>query len=56
MAHGSRVAVIISLQRTEEIIDELEAAIRRQLPRVSHITLEVEGISQPGDLPIEAPP
>lgn len=48
---AARAAVIVSLQRTEEIIDELEAAIRNRLPRVSHITLEVEGISQPDEAP-----
>ncbi|WP_428604068.1 cation diffusion facilitator family transporter [Sedimenticola sp.] len=53
---AARAAVIVSLKRTEEIIDELEAAIKTRLPRVSHITLEVEGISQPADLPSESPP
>lgn len=53
---AARAAVIVSLKRTEEIIDELEANIRQRLPRVSHITLEVEGISQPAELPDEPPP
>lgn len=48
---AARAAVIVSLLRTEEIIDELEAAIKSQLPRVSHITLEVEGLSQPSKPP-----
>lgn len=43
---AARAAVIVSLRRTEEIIDELEAAIKGRLPRVTHITLEVEGLSQ----------
>lgn len=48
---AARAAVIVSLQRTEEIIDELEAAITSQLPRVRHITLEVEGVGQPDKPP-----
>lgn len=28
----------------------------KQLPRLSHITLEVEGICQPAELPDEPPP
>ena len=39
-----RAAVEVILGRAEQIIDEIEQEIRRQLPRVSHITLEVEGI------------
>lgn len=53
---AARAAVIVSLQRTEEIIDELEAAVQRRLPRISHITLEVEGISPPAELPSDPPP
>ncbi len=41
----SRAAVQVTLARAEQIIDELEAAVREKIPRVSHITLEVEGIS-----------
>ncbi len=41
----SRAAVQATLARTEKIIDELEAAVKQKVPRVSHITLEVEGIS-----------
>ena len=41
----SRAAVQVTLARAEQIIDELEAAVRKIIPRVSHITLEVEGIS-----------
>lgn len=47
---AARAAVTVTLKRTEEIIDELEAATRAVLPRVSHITLEVEGISPTQDL------
>ncbi len=44
---ATRAAINITLARTEEIIDELEQAVKQALPRVRHITLEVEGISQP---------
>lgn len=48
----SRAAIQVTLARTEQIIDELEAAVREIIPRVSHITLEVEGISSmdPGEI------
>ncbi len=41
----SRAAVQVTLARAEQIIDELEAAVKILAPQVSHITLEVEGIS-----------
>jgi solute carrier family 30 (zinc transporter), member 9 len=41
----SRAAVQVTLARAELIIDELEAAVKEKVPRVSHITLEVEGIT-----------
>lgn len=41
----SYAAVTVTLSRAESIIDELEAEIRRRSPQVTHITLEVEGIS-----------
>ena len=40
-----RAAAQATLERTEEIIEELAAAIRQRLPRVQHVTLEVEGIA-----------
>ncbi len=43
----SYAAVTVTLSRAERIIDELEAEIRRRSPQVTHITLEVEGISAP---------
>ncbi len=42
----SRAAVQVTLSRAEQIIDELEAAVKQIEPQVSHITLEVEGISR----------
>ncbi len=34
-----------TLERTEEVVDELEATLRRRLPRIGHLTLEVQGIA-----------
>jgi len=42
---NARSAVQVTLERTEEIIKELELAIRTALPRVNHITIEVKGIT-----------
>ncbi|HID46650.1 MAG TPA: cation diffusion facilitator family transporter [Chromatiaceae bacterium] len=39
-----RAAVEVIIGRAEHIIDEIEQDIRARLPRVSHITLEVEGV------------
>jgi zinc transporter 9 len=41
---SDRVLVQATLERTEQIIDELELRLREQCPRVSHVTIEVEGI------------
>ncbi len=41
----SRATVQVTLARTEQIIDELERAVKQLQPQVSHITLEVEGIT-----------
>jgi len=41
---SARSSVEVVIARTEEIIDEIEENIRRRLPKVSHITLEVEGV------------
>ncbi|HEC16777.1 MAG TPA: cation diffusion facilitator family transporter [Sedimenticola sp.] len=41
----TRAAVQSTLKRTERIIDELEARLREVAPRVTHITIEVEGIA-----------
>ncbi len=48
----SRAAVEVTLQRTEEIIDEIELAVRERCSRVSHITIEVQGIAAEPDNPI----
>jgi zinc transporter 9 len=41
----TRAAAQATLERTEIIIEELAAAIRQRLPRVQHVTIEVEGIA-----------
>lgn len=41
----NRAAVQATLERTEHIIEELVAEIRQRLPRVFHVTIEVEGIA-----------
>ncbi len=40
-----RAAAQATLERTEIIIEELAETIKEQLPRVHHVTLEVEGIA-----------
>ncbi|HCX88541.1 MAG TPA: cation diffusion facilitator family transporter [Gammaproteobacteria bacterium] len=49
---ADRAAVQATLERTEELIDELEQLLRERCPRVSHITLEVQGIIP--DRPLDA--
>ncbi|WP_457673742.1 cation diffusion facilitator family transporter [Thiolapillus sp.] len=39
-----RAAVEVIIGRAERIIDEIEQDMKARLPRISHITLEVEGI------------
>jgi zinc transporter 9 len=41
----TRAAAQATLERTEIIIEELAQAIKQRLPRVHHVTLEVEGIA-----------
>jgi len=50
---SARASVESVIARTEEIIDEIEARIRERLPRVSHITLEVEGVAPRKEDPAE---
>lgn len=38
-------AVQTTLEKTEEIIDAIEQELKTRLPRISHVTLEVEGIA-----------
>jgi len=41
----ARAAAQATLERTEIIIEELAAEVKAQLPRVHHVTIEVEGIA-----------
>ncbi|MBT5230072.1 MAG: cation diffusion facilitator family transporter [Methylococcales bacterium] len=41
----SRAAVQATLERTEQIVDELTAALKKVMPRVSHVTIEIDGIA-----------
>ena len=50
---SDRALVKATLERTEQIIDELELRLREQCPRVSHVTIEVEGIVE--NHPVDKP-
>ena len=41
----TRAVIQATLERTEEIIDELESELKSMCPQVSHLTIEVEGIA-----------
>ncbi len=46
----SRAVVQATLERTEQVIDELETELRQKCPQVSHLTVEVQGIAEePGN-------
>lgn len=47
---ATRAVVQATLERTEEIIDELEAELKARCPQVFHLTVEVEGIARPSRL------
>ncbi len=51
---ATRAAAEATLARTELVIDELKRQVREQLPRISHITLEVQGIGSPPQPPPES--
>jgi len=46
----TRAAAQATLERTEIIVEELAQAIKKRLPRVHHVTLEVEGIATAPEL------
>jgi zinc transporter 9 len=48
---SDRAAVQATLLRTEEIIDDLESKLRQLCPQVSHVTIEVQGITADYELP-----
>ena len=39
-----RAAVQATLERSEELIDELESQLKDRCPRVSHVTIEIQGM------------
>ncbi len=43
----TRAAAQATLERTETIIEELAAEVKAQLPRIHHVTIEIEGIATP---------
>jgi zinc transporter 9 len=46
----TRAAAQATLERTERLVDELEAAVKALAPQVAHVTVEVEGL-----VPAEVP-
>jgi zinc transporter 9 len=44
---SARASVEVTMKHAEQIIDEIETEIKAQMPRITHITLEIEGIYQP---------
>ena len=42
-----RAPVQATLERAEQVIDEVERRLRAVCPRVAHVTMEVEGIARP---------
>jgi solute carrier family 30 (zinc transporter), member 9 len=41
-----RSTVQATLERTEQVIDEIEKSVKQRCPQVFHLTLEVEGIAE----------
>ena len=46
----TRAVIQATLERTERIVDELEAELKARCPQVFHLTVEVEGIAAPSKL------
>ena len=42
---ATRAVIQATLERAEEVIDELEKDLREKAPQISHVTIEVEGIA-----------
>ena len=45
----NRAVVEATLERTEELVDRIEAEVRKICPRIAHVTIEVEGIAAAPD-------
>ncbi len=48
---ATRAAAQATLTRTELVIDELVTGIKARMPRVGHVTLEIQGIASPPEPP-----
>jgi len=48
-----RAAVHATLERSEELIDELESQLKNLCPRVSHVTIEIQGSARDVDKEID---
>ena len=46
----TRAVIQATLERTERVIDELEAELKARCPQVFHLTVEVEGLAAPSKL------
>ena len=46
---ATRAVIQATLERAEEVIDELEKDLRKNAPQISHVTIEVEGIAAPAE-------
>ncbi|MBB5210856.1 cation diffusion facilitator family transporter [Microbulbifer hydrolyticus] len=46
----TRATIQATLEATEQLIDSLEAELKRRCPQVFHLTIEVEGIADPSQL------
>ena len=46
----TRAVIQATLERTERVVDELEAELKARCPQVFHLTVEVEGIAAPSKL------
>ncbi|WP_193164498.1 cation diffusion facilitator family transporter [Microbulbifer hainanensis] len=46
----TRAIIQATLERTERVIDELEAELKARCPQVFHLTVEVEGLAAPSKL------
>lgn len=51
----TRAVVEAVLRRTEQVIDEIVTEIKQTVPRVTHCTIEVEGMTSPPDALEEQP-
>ena len=46
----TRATIQATLEATEQLIDTLEAELKRRCPQVFHLTIEIDGIAAPSKL------